>query len=47
MIKRMVLDKGYFIAKVSMNSNGQKLITIPKRFVDLKDGSYVKVFKVE
>ena len=43
----MVLEDGFFIAKVSMNSNGQKLITIPKRFVDVNDGDYVKVFRVD
>jgi len=37
-----------FIAKVYKNKvNGQKLITIPKKFRSINKGDYVKVIKVK
>ena len=47
MAKPTELKDGFFIAQVCENSNGQKLITVPKKYQDIKDGAYMKVLKVE
>ena len=47
MAKPTELKDGFFIAPVCVNSNGQRLITIPRKYIDIKDGGYVKVFRVD